>query len=285
MTTVCALFRTANLHILDYPFDAALASAMAICNEAVVVVGPSQDETMAWVLDLAADYGSRIKIVQQKFRYDLGWQERWWNEAVRHTAAEWLLWLDADEVIDPQYAEHLQSLMAMPESPSLIRFPFVHFYATPDYQIEFTLTQNTRLGRRSTGFRMADWRSKHGGGAAACQMVYDGPDGKERNAHTQVAPLLYETPFPILHYGWCRHAHALGISQEKQRAWYADGDGLENGRIPLANPVQFKLVDYLASGRVQRWDGEHPVILQRWFDEHKWAWTCIEKRLEQERVV
>lgn len=271
----CALLRAANLQALDYPFDAALFSALTICDEAVVVVGQSQDDTLAWVGNLAAEYRGRVKIVKDTIRFDLGWQERWWQLAASHTQADWLLWLDADEVIDPRHADHLHSLMAMPISPQLIRFPFVHLYATINYEMHFPLTHNTRLGRRSAGFRMRNWRPHYPGGAA-CQMVMRDQNGNEVNAHNRVAPLLHEMDFPILHYGWCRDPMALALSQRKQRAWYADGDGLEDGRLVNVPPFDYELGKQLTMGAAERWDGEHPAIMQRWFEEHAEDWRELE---------
>jgi len=276
MTHSAALFRASNLRILDYPFAAALASALAICDEAVVVVGQSQDDTALIVQGLQNDYGcDRVKIVNTVFTFDLGWQERWWNTAVAQTDAEWLLWLDADEVIDPQAAPALKKLMRDPEI-KLIRFPFVHLYATADYHIDFPLTHNTRLGRRSIGYRMVNLRNEANPNGAACAAVY-GRNGTQRSAHSPHWPDVMTVDIPILHYGWCRDAHALAMSQTKQAAWYANGNGLQDGRIPDVQPHDYQLADMLESGRAHYFDGEHPDIVRPWLDEHTAVWHEMER--------
>lgn len=270
MTHSAALFRASNLSILDYPFAAALASALNICDEAVVVVGQSEDETLRWVRSLARDYGGRVTVEQTTFTFDRGWQERWWEQASAATDAEWLMFIDADEVIHPQHAGTVRQLMQQ-ESINLIRFPFVHLYATPSYQIHVALTHNTRLGRRSAGYRMRNWC--HDGRRSACMMVVG--DG-EHSAHGHQGNDIVTVDFPILHYGWCRDARALAISQRKHKAWYADGDGLADGRIPDVEPYTFWLPDRLEAGGVTPWAGDHPDIMHPWFEMHEHDWQELE---------
>lgn len=267
MAHSCALMRAANLRILDYPFEAALASALSICDEAVVIVSESQDDTDARVHGLARQYLGRVLVAHQTFLYDRGWQERWWGFASRLCEpAEWLLWLDADEVIAPEHAPALRKQMA-DENVPLIRFPFVHFYATPRYEIEFALTHNTRLGRRSAGFRMVN-----APGGAACHVITDDCP----NAHG--APDAVTVELPILHYGWCRDAQALAISQAKQAAWY--GNGNKNGQVSQAVPYNFELAAHLRSGRARLYTSQHPEYLNEWFAEHETAWQAIESEVE-----
>lgn len=265
----CALFRAANLEILDYPFYAAVRSALNICDEAVIVVSDSYDGTTAKMEQLAAEYRPRVKVVRDTFVYDRGWQERWWNTAASATGADWLMYIDMDEIIDPRYAPALRTLMQRPNL-KLIRFPFTDFYATENFTISFERKFNTRLGRRSAGYKMIN--HPHG---AACHMVYDGGE----DAHLSKEALTVD--FPILHYGWCRDAQALAMSQRKHHAWYADGDGLEDGRLPDVEPFDFELAANMEAGRVRPYEGTHPEIIRPWLDQHTAVWHELEKQVKQ----
>jgi len=272
MDKSAALFRASNVVILDYPLDAALSSALSICDEVVVVVDiNSCDHTLDLVHTLQRAFGpERIIVVEREWKFDRAWQERCWDWGAEATDAEWLMFHDADEAIHEDNALELRALMDCSDV-EMIRFPFVHLYATPRYRAAFTLTHNTRLGRRSIGFRMRNWCSDATPQRAACQMVYGG----ERNAHIPAAGII-TVGFPMMHYGWCRSARALAISQAKQGAWYADGGGLEDGHIPEVVPYDFRLTHQMEKGFVSRYDGCHPAAMHDWFAWHAGEWEELE---------
>lgn len=276
MDKSAALFRASNVVILDYPLDAALTSALSVCDEAVVVVDTnSRDHTVDLVYTLQKPLGpERFTVVEKEWEFDRAWQERVWDWGMEATDAEWLMFHDADEAIHEDSAAEIKQAMARSDV-SLIRLPFIHLYATPSYRAAFTLTHNTRLGRRSAGYRMRNWCSDATPQRAACQMVY-GPE--ERNAHLPTSPgLVTLDNCPMLHYGWCRSARALAISQAKQGAWYADGGGLKDGRIPEIAPHDFRLARQIETGFVTRYDGPHPAAMAEWGWQHLAEWEAIDE--------
>lgn len=272
-----ALFRAANLQILDYPFDAALASALSICDEAIIVVSNSEDDTIDWVISLQALHGwDRVKVAYQKFIYDRGWQERWWQFAASLTNADWLMYIDADECIHEDDAPAIRQLMADP-AIGLIRIELCNFYGTAWHrQVKDTVLQQARLGRRSRGWQMQNWCSDEHPDWPACQMVYGGKEAHSEYQGDDVAngPMLY-------HYGHCRDAQALAISNAKHLAWYRDGDGLENGRIPEVEPWRFNLAGTLPRGVVIPFEGSHPAVMAGWLEDHAEAWQQLEAQCLQ----
>lgn len=274
MTNSAALFRAHNIQILDYPLEGAVASALSVCDEAIIVTQPSADDTMSILLELCHRWGQRVQIVQHSWKYDRGWQEEVWNVGADHTDADWLMYHDADEAV--LYPELARSLMLNPDN-KLIRFPFVHLYGTNHFEHAFPLTHNTRLGRRSAGYRMRNWCTDEHPTRAACQMVY-GPD--EENAHIPCKGVgMVDIDTPILHYGWCRDAKALAISQSKLKAWYQDGGGLEDGHIPDVKPYPFRLAERLKEGKAKRYTGPHPDYMAGWFARHEQQWKEIEQNV------
>jgi len=82
---------------------ACLASVRDLVDEMVVVDTGSTDRTS----EIAAQYGARV--------VDFTWQDNFAaarNEALRHAAGEWILWLDADEYLDETNRERLRTLLA-----------------------------------------------------------------------------------------------------------------------------------------------------------------------------
>lgn len=275
MDKSAALFRASNVVTLDYPLRASITSALSICDEAVVVVDiNSRDDTVALVYSIQETHGKdRVIIVEKEWLFDRMWQEKCWDWGSEATDAEWLMFHDADEAIHEDHAEAVRKFMALSDV-KLIRFPFIHLYATPNYHADFTLKHNTRLGRRSAGYRMRNWCSDRHPRHAACQMVF-GPS--ERNAHILNRPsLITIESCPVMHYGWCRSAQAMAISQRKQSAWYANGGGIEDGSIPDLPPRNFQLASKMKADFVTRYDGPHPASMQEWFTKHAEEWEALE---------
>lgn len=271
----CALFRAANLRIMDYPFDAALASALSVCDEAVVVVGPSADDTAEWVCELADAYPGRVTVAAMDFVYDRMWQERWWKYAASLTTADWLAFWDADECVHEDDAPILRQMMQDPDA-IVIRFEFCHLYGTPRFRkVRNIAKQNARLGRRSHGWRMVNWCTDETPTWPACQMVIGDKDLEAHGVYE--GPGIAYAPGYLYHYGHCRDAQALAISNRKHRAWYKDGDGLEDGGIPDVAPWDFRLAHNLANEIAVLFDGQHPAVMGQWFKEHEARWAALEE--------
>ena len=283
MDKSAALFRASNLLIMDYPFDAALESALNICDEAVVVVGQSEDDTMDWVHSEASKYPGRVIIDQTVFTFDLMWQEKWWTLAQSLTDAEWLFYYDADEIIHENDVLDIKDAMADPNT-HFLSFPFIHFYMTPLWQHKFW-ARSTKLGRRSAGYRMRNWRSEKMPKAPACQVVH-GPNEVDANNPNQPHMAVMETP--IYHYSWCRDATAINISHLKHNDWYADGkrDGLLDGRVPDVRPFPYAkaIQPLIVEGTV--WPSDvysHPAAIQGWMEDHVERWQKLEQQFSDLR--
>jgi glycosyltransferase involved in cell wall biosynthesis len=263
---------------MDYPFEAALESALSVCDEAVVIVGQSEDDTRDWVYSLAHEHKGRVIVGETVFTFDRGWQERWWNTAASLTDADWLFYHDADDVI---HEDDVPTIRAMMESPSvkIISFPFIHFYMTPNYYNANHYSTAPRLGRRSAGWRMRNWCTDDFPNRPACQMVWRGderaaagPPGAERSILN----------CPIYHYSWVRDPIALQISQYKHKDWYSDGKryNLSDGRVPDAEPYPFEeTFPSIYGDYVHPYEGDHPAAIKPWMEEHDGLWVRLEREV------
>ena len=277
MNHSAAFFRAANILTLDYPYAAALQSALAIVDEVCIVVGQSQDGTRDAIYALQAEYGAdRVYIREETIHYDRGWQERWWQWCAEMTTADWQLWLDLDEVIAPEATPWLRDAMQDP-SLFLVRFPFVHFYATSRYVKLFCLTHNTRLGRASAGWRMVNMCDDLHPQWSACAMRIGNRETTGIDAHAYHERGIMDSQWPIFHYGWCRTPQALAISQAKHHAWYADGDGLQDGRMPDIPPYDYWGMNRAESGVILSCVAEHPASMAEWMAAHAAGWAELER--------
>jgi hypothetical protein len=277
MTGSAAFFRASNLIVMDYPFSGALASALSICDEACVVVGQSIDETRELVYLLQEQYGrDRVKIREERFVFDRGWQERWWDWCREMTTADWHMYHDADESLPDGAVEIIRPLMERRGVQAIV-LPYIHFYGTASYRttgLKFS-THNARIGRKSAGYRMRNWCSDATPKHAACAMVL-ARGGQEVDAHNIHDAGVEWIDVPLLHYGWCRSPQALAISQAKHYAWYANGGGLQDGHVPLVASYDFRLADRINAGDIGPYKGRHPVAMRSWLAGHMKSWRELE---------
>lgn len=92
-----------NGTILDYCWELAVQSLIPICDEVVISVGTSEDDTLerakAW-----EDRDSRVRVINYEWGNpvaDIQWWTRWLNITREQLKFETQLTLDGDEVLDP----------------------------------------------------------------------------------------------------------------------------------------------------------------------------------------
>jgi len=266
MTLATALFRAFDIFTLDYPWEAAIYSALEWCDEAVVVVGTnSTDQTCDALYELQNRLYGRVFVVPTHIHFESRtWQEDWWSLASSYAVnSDWLVWLDLDELVEEPFVAR-EAL----EDPvhDLLNFEFVHLFGTANLRNNnFMLKANTRAGRRRVNYRLKNLDE-----GAACAAVYG---VEEYNAHDDKAPGWVRVETPILHYGWCRDAAALSISQQRHRTWY---DLVKPE--PWPERQNFRLQERLLHKSVEAHNYIHPEHLRPWINKHCEEWW----RLEQE---
>ena len=98
--SICMIVRDEEKALPD-----CLQSIQALADEIVVVDTGSTDRTIA----IAERYGARV------FHFE--WVDDFSaarNESIRHATGDWILWVDADDRIDPKYHRRIRQLLAQP---------------------------------------------------------------------------------------------------------------------------------------------------------------------------
>jgi len=123
----------------DYPIVEAIRSILPICDEVVVAVGKSEDDTLKLV---ASIHPEKVKII-----------ETTWDENLRkggHVLAEetnkafdaidsdadWCFYIQGDEVLHEQYSDVVKSAMFQHKDNLNVEgllFKYRHFYGSYDY--------------------------------------------------------------------------------------------------------------------------------------------------------
>jgi glycosyltransferase involved in cell wall biosynthesis len=126
-----------NGEILEYPFIESIRSILPICDEVVVVVGDSDDNTKARILALNEP---KINIIDSVWDPALrkGGQvlAQQTNIALDHIKGDWGLYIQADEVLHERYIPDIQEAEKKNLNDSRVEgllFAYRHFYGSYDY--------------------------------------------------------------------------------------------------------------------------------------------------------
>ena len=119
-----------------YPFLESIMSALPICDEFIVVVGPSEDGTVEAVTALS---DPKIKIIRSQWNphvwtYVFGQQS---NIALFNCTGDWAFYIQGDEIIHENDYKILRDTMQKQlDNPDIegLTFDYVHFYGNHNTQ-------------------------------------------------------------------------------------------------------------------------------------------------------
>lgn len=161
--TVVILTFNEHLHLRR-----AIESAKALTQDIVVVDSLSTDDTLA----IARECGARI--LERAWENNHSIQFNWAIEQLTqdpHWQSQWILRLDADEIITPQLCEEIKAVLANPQ-PGLVAYDCQRSMVFMGRLLRFGgMSRNRilRLYRRGHGYSESRWMDEH--------IVVDGPCG------------------------------------------------------------------------------------------------------------
>ena len=256
-----------NAGKLYYPIRQAIESILPICDEFVVALGDCDpdDTTRA---EIEAIGSPKIKIIDTVWdleRYPRGMENAHQTDiAMKACTGDWLFYVQADEVVHERYLPIIQKrcaqLLEDREIEGLL-FDYVHFYGDFDhhhlghdwYKDEIRIVRNLP--------DMHSWIS-----AQSFRRIpdFDGINYrvKEGTLKLKVAKVAAE----IFHYGYVRPPRYM---QRKQKSLATIHKGAEAVReMYEQRPIEF---DYGPLGRVSKFKGTHPKVMDSWRAQFDWA--------------
>lgn len=239
----------------DYPVVEAITSVLPLCDEFVVAVGNSEDNTR----DLIEGIGSpKIKII------DTVWDDSL-REGGRVLAVEtdkafdalssdsdWAFYIQGDEVLHEQYIDPLKKAMLLyrdqPEVEGLL-FNYQHFYGSYDY-----VGDSRRWYRKEVRIIRNDKKIRS----------YRDAQGFRKNDRPLNVKPVDATMF---HYGWVKPPEAQQAKQENfNKLWH--NDEWVNKNIPKAEGFDYTKIDSLA-----HFSGSHPKVIQPRISRQNWQFN------------
>jgi len=121
-----------NAEKFNYPIAESIQSILPICDEFVINVGDSQDNT----LDLVGSIKSpKIKIIENTWDMTQGKEVLSYqtNLALKECCGDWAFYLQSDEVIHENDLKNIQKRMQQyldDKTVDVLRFWWLHFYGT-----------------------------------------------------------------------------------------------------------------------------------------------------------
>ena len=230
-----------NAILLDYPIVAAIQSILPLCDEVVVAVGNSDDDT----LGLIQNIDPKVKIIQTT-----------WDDSLRQNgrvlavetdkalaaidpAADWAIYIQGDEVMHE--ADHPNIFNAMTQyqhdnEVDGLLFDYLHFYGSYDY-----------IGVSNNWYKKEIRIIKPGRGIFSfrdAQGFRKAPDQKLKVALANAR---------VYHYGWVKDPTAMQRKQESFHKLWHDDAWLEKN-IKVAETFDYE--DHIHE--LARFEGTHP---------------------------
>lgn len=241
----------------DYPVTEAIRSILPLCDEMIVNVGQSEDDTEALVRSIGSD---KLRIFHSVWDESLSEGGRVLaaetDKAMHHIPddADWCMYIQGDEVIHekyyPQIRAAMQQHLANRDVEGLL-FRYIHFYGSYDYvgdtrkwyDHEIRIIRNDR----------------------AIYSYRDAQGFRKNGRKLRVKPVdAY-----VYHYGWVKHPKfqlqkILGFEKLYD-------DNTMATRITREASEQF---DYSGIDSLTRFTGTHPAVMldriakKNWVFEH-----------------
>ena len=257
----------------DYPVVEAIKSILPICDEVVVAVGNSDDDT----LNLIKSIDPKVRII-----------ETIWDDSLREGGrvlavetdkafkaiskdADWAFYIQGDEVMHEQYLDGVKDAMLQHKDNSKVDgllFNYSHFYGSYSY-----VGESLRWYRREIRIVKNDPNIFSYKDAQGFRKL---PDNKLNVKHIDAS---------IYHYGWVKDPRKMQAKQESFHKMWHDDNWLEKN---VAKTDEF---DYSNVDALSLFEGTHPKVMQprvdttNWKFDHDLSYNSFSTKEKAKRLV
>ncbi len=241
----------------DYPVVEAITSVLPLCDEFVVAVGNSDDNTLALIEGIRSD---KIRIIRTV-----------WDDASRAGGrvlaletdkalaavspdADWCFYIQGDEVLHeqdiPTVRDAMQTYLTDNAVDGLL-FKYLHFYGSYSY-----------VGDSRQWYRREIRVIRNRGNVVA----YKDAQGFRTRDNRKLRVKLIDAT--IYHYGWVKHPDLqkkrLGFANH---FWHTEAEQIAKAEAAQQN------FDYSEIDSLARFTGTHPAVMQPRVDRLNWAFA------------
>lgn len=237
----------------DYPVVEAIQSILPLCDEVVVAVGNSEDNTLELIQSIDSP---KIRII-----------ETVWDDSQRTGGkvlaietnkafnaispdSDWAFYVQGDEVVHEEYHDTIRKAMQQyKDSPNVdgLLFNYKHFYGSYDY-----VGDSYRWYRRE--IRIVRKRGD--------VFSYGDAQGFRKGNNEKLRVKLIDAF--IYHYGWVKDPRAMQVKKESFNRLYHSDEWVET-HVAKQDEFDYSDVDALAL-----FDGTHPAVMQKRINSKNW---------------
>ncbi len=226
----------------DYPVVEAISSVLPLCDEFIINVGTSDDDTLNLIRSISS---SKLRIIERTWDMTLRSGGKLLsietNNALKECTGDWCFYIQADEVLHEKYLPVVRDAMTIHLSDVSIeglQFRYKHFYGSYDYyQDNFRnwYVKETRVIRRHEN--IVSWG--------------DGMDFRHRDGSSlSVKKIKVE----IYHYGWVRTPQIMVKKNIALNTLYHTDNEIQNKMKTIQRP-------YDELGHLRRFNETHPKVM------------------------
>ncbi|MCC6722062.1 MAG: glycosyltransferase family 2 protein [Bacteroidia bacterium] len=229
---------------LDFPVKEAILSILPLCNEVVVAVGKSDDDTLNLIESIDS---SKIKIINTIWDDNL----RKGGEvlacetdkalAVIDSKADWCIYIQGDECLHEKDYDIIKNVLEKWKTDKNVEgllFKYNHFYGSYDYIADSRRWYRNEIRIFKNNIGVKSWKDAQG-------FRINGRKLKVKPVNASV-----------FHYGWVRPPKNMMIKNiEAGKLWH--NDKFLNEKFDISKDFDYTNID-----SVKKFEGTHPKIMQ-----------------------
>ena len=230
----------------DYPIVEAILSILPICDEFIIAVGNSDDDTLALIQKIDSQ---KIKIIQTV-----------WDDSLRANGevlaietnkafkaispdSDWAFYIQGDEIVHEKYLNSIQLTMqryVFDYEVDGLLFDYKHFYGSYDF-----------IGSSNS------WYKKEIRIIRNNQQIYSFKDAQGfRKEDNKKLKVVAANAF-IYHYGWVKDPRSMQFKQEDfSKLWHNDEWISKN----IEKVEAFEYEKHIS--QLRRFDDDHPLVMK-----------------------
>jgi glycosyltransferase involved in cell wall biosynthesis len=242
----------------DYPIVEAITSILPLCNEFIIAVGDSSDDTLALIQAIPSD---KIKIIHTTWDQSARAggrvlaQETDKALAAISPDADWAFYIQGDEVLHEQYIPTVREAMQThldDKNVEGLLFKYLHFYGSYSY-----------VGDSRRWYRREIRVIRNTGNVVS----YKDAQGFRTRDNRKLKVKLIDAY--IYHYGWVKPPETQKNRLQSMHRFYHNDEQIAN-TDPENTPDSF---DYRQIDALAHFTGTHPAVMQARVDRLNWPFS------------
>lgn len=242
-----------NAVLYDYPIQEAIRSVLPLCDEFIVAVGRSDDDTLGLIRGMS---DPKIKIVETEWNMNLREGGRVLavetDKALAAVSiqADWAFYIQADEILHESCHAAVKECMQQHLNNKNVQgllFDYTHFYGSYDFVGDSRRWYRREVRVVRPGIGIASYRDAQG-------FRLDGKPLKVKHSRAL-----------IFHYGWVKPPEKQQAKQQNfHKMWHSDEWVKKN--VKQASAFDYSEIDSLAL-----FTGTHPHVMEKRIREKNWS--------------